>query len=300
MCTIALRNELRNHSIEPAHFDFGRQYIRCPECAHKAKHARNRRARKLALEIFEDGRALWICNNCGWHGGVSNSFRRESIGSAELAQTRAISAARKEAEAAGRLNRAQQRWTLSIPANGTATATYLRQRGYVGPIPATIRHLPSTTKFAPAMISAFGFPQEAEPGVLTIDRASVRATHLTRLRRDGSDRLRNAEAKLTPGLARGVPIVLAPINDGLSLAITEGIEDGLSVYAATGLGVWAAGSASFMSALSSVVPDYVESVTIYRHDDEDGRRGARDLAQGLYARDIEVFLCPLTSGQEKP
>jgi hypothetical protein len=296
MCTIALRNELRNRSIEPAHFDCRRQYIRCPECTNNAKHAHNRRARKLAFEIFEDGRTLWICNNCGWRGGVSSSVRRDSICSVELARARAISAARKEAEAAGRLNKAQQRWISSVPPQGTATATYLRQRGYNGPIPATIRHLPSTTKFAHAMIGAFGFPKETEPGVLTIGRASVRATHLTRLLPDGSDRLRDEGSKLTPGLPRGVPIVLAPINDGLGLAITEGIEDGLSVYAATGLGVWSAGSAPFMPALSSVVPDYVECVTIYGHDDETGRRGSDGLMHGLVARGIEVRLISLADG----
>jgi hypothetical protein len=296
MCTIALRNELRNHSIEPAHFDFGRQYIRCPKCANNAKHAYNRRARKLAFEIVEDGRALWVCNNCGWHGGVVQSVRRDLFGSTESTQARSIAAARKEAEAAGRLNRAQQRWASSVHPKGTATATYLRQRGYDGPIPAAIRHLSSNGKFAHAMICAFGLPEEVEPGVLRIDRASVRATHLTRLLLDGSDRLRDEEAKLTPGLPHGVPIVLAPINDGLGLAITEGIEDGLSVYAATGLGVWAAGSAPFMPALSSVVPDYVECVTIYRHDDETGRRGSDGLIHGLVARGIEVRLISLADG----
>ena len=66
----------------------------------------------------------------------------------------------------------------------------------------------------------------------------------------------------TLGLPRGAPIVLAPVNDGLGLAITEGIEDGLSVYAATGLGVWAAGSAPLMPALADAVPNYVQCVTI--------------------------------------
>ncbi len=44
----------------------------------------------------------------------------------------------------------------------------------------------------------------------------------------------------------GLPIVVAPVNDRLGLAIAEGIEDGLSVFVETGLGVWAAGSAGNM------------------------------------------------------
>jgi hypothetical protein len=50
-----------------------------------------------------------------------------------------------------------------------------------------------------------------------------------------------------------MPIVVAPLNDLLSLAITEGIEDALSVYEASGLGVWAAGSAPHMAKLAAAV-----------------------------------------------
>jgi hypothetical protein len=71
--------------------------------------------------------------------------------------------------------------------------------------------------------------------------AVVRGVHLTRLTPDG----RKAPidpVKIMLGECGGKPIVLAPINAGLGLAITEGIEDGLSVFEETGLGVWAAGS----------------------------------------------------------
>ena len=96
--------------------------------------------------------------------------------------------------------------------------------------------------------------------------------------------------KFMMGPVRGTPIVLAPTNDGLGLAITEGIEDGLSVHAATGLGVWAAGSASLMPALAHAVPAYIECVTIYQHDDDAGRGGSTAVADALTARGIEVFI----------
>jgi hypothetical protein len=41
------------------------------------------------------------------------------------------------------------------------------------------------------------------------------------------------------GRSIGFPIVLAPVNDGLGLSITEGIEDALSLHQATGLPQWA-------------------------------------------------------------
>ena len=49
-------------------WETGRQYVGCPRCAQQAKHAHNRRARKLAVSIEPDGAVLWFCNNCEWSG----------------------------------------------------------------------------------------------------------------------------------------------------------------------------------------------------------------------------------------
>jgi hypothetical protein len=87
-----------------------------------------------------------------------------------------------------------------------------------------------------------------------------------------------------------MPIWLAAVNDGLGLVIAEGIEDGLSAYQATGLGAWAAGTASRMPALADVVPDYIESVTILIDDDATGEKNSTELAQRLVARGIEVLM----------
>jgi hypothetical protein len=85
------------------------------------------------------------------------------------------------------------------------------------------------------------------------------------------------------GPSAGQPIVLAPVNDLLGLAITEGIEDGLAVHQATGLGVWAAGSATRMPALAHLVPSYIECITVYAHDDT-GAGYARELAAAIDQR----------------
>jgi hypothetical protein len=116
----------------------------------------------------------------------------------------------------------------------------------------------------------------------------VRSVHVTRLLPDGSGR-EPGKAKFTLGRPLGLPIVIAPVTDTLALVITEGIEDALSVYQATGLGTWAAGSATYMPSLK--VPDCVEAVTIIADDDKSGRQGAAGLAQQLYQRGgIEIFL----------
>jgi putative DNA primase/helicase len=167
-------------------------------------------------------------------------------------------------------------------------ALYLRKRGYTGIIPATIGYLPQNGKHPAAMITAFGIPDELEPGLLARP-GTVNQVHLTRLTAAG-DKANIDPVKIIIGPGTGAPIVLAPPNDLLGLAVTEGIEDGLSVYAATGLGVWAAGSAGRMPALAAVVPSFIEVVTVFAHPDDAGRRGARQLARALIDRGIETLI----------
>jgi hypothetical protein len=165
---------------------------------------------------------------------------------------------------------------------------YLREaRGYHGAFPATLGYLPANGKHPPAMIAAFGFCEEPEPGVID-PPAVVRGVHLTRLTPDG----RKAPidpVKIMLGECGGKPIVLAPINDGLGLAITEGIEDGLSVFEETGLGVWTAGSAGNMQKIAAALPPYVECATIFAHRDE-GMRFAKEAARLIAAMGVEVHI----------
>jgi hypothetical protein len=182
-------------------------------------------------------------------------------------------------------------WRRRCPVvEGGPVWRYLREaRGYDGPIPATLGFLPARGKHPPSMIAAIGLADEPEPGALAIRDDVVRGVHLTRLKPDGGGKAGTAADKLTIGQGSvGTPIVLAPPNDLMGLAITEGIEDGLSVKAATGLGAWAAVSAGRMSALADVVPDYVECVTIFGHRDAAGEYGARELAGRLADRGIKT------------
>ena len=175
---------------------------------------------------------------------------------------------------------------------------YLRQvRGYLGPVPATLGYLPAKGVHPPSMIAAYGLATEPEPGVLAIADSSVRAVHVTRLTPDGTAKAGGKDSsKITIGPPLGSPIVLAPPNDGLGLAITEGIEDGLSVYLATGLGVWAAGSAAYMPALADVVPAWMDCVTVVADQDEDGVRYGSELASKLKARGFDTRLTFLKAG----
>ena len=137
------------------------------------------------------------------------------------------------------------------------------------------------------MIATYALAEEPRPGKLAALH-DVRAVHITSLLPDGSDRERGGSAKITIASPCTYPIVLAPPNDLLGLAITEGVEAALTVHQATGLGAWAAGAAPFMPALADAVLDYIEEVvTIYAHNDG-GRHHALVLADRLAARDFEV------------
>jgi hypothetical protein len=158
-------------------------------------------------------------------------------------------------------------WLRHQKAVGSPVERYLRARGYTGAIPPTIGYLPARNGHLHAMISALALPNELEPGKLDVPPV-VRSVHLTKLAPDGSDRLREDEAKIVVGRPFGLPIAIAPITDELSLVITEGIEDALA-YRAAGFAAWAAGNAPLIPSLIDSIPDYVTSVTIEQHVDAD-------------------------------
>jgi hypothetical protein len=184
-------------------------------------------------------------------------------------------------------------WRQRLPiTEGSPAWSYLRAaRGFSGPVPATLGWLAAHDNYPPSLIAAFGLATEPEPGVLHIADGDVRGVHLTRLTSDGSGKAGGPSAKITVGTGSvGFPIVLAPPNDLLGLAVVEGVEDGLSVYQATGLGAWAAGSAGRLAALASAIPEWIDSVTIIAHADPAGVRGANALFAALQIRKIQTIV----------
>ncbi|MCS3497484.1 phage/plasmid primase-like uncharacterized protein [Bradyrhizobium japonicum] len=262
---------------------------------------------------------VFNCRACGGKGGGAISFLmwidgvgfREAvealIGPAQVNRVPPVYLAAPASKGSKDHDRHQRKkaawlWSQRLPITGTIAETYLREaRGIAaGPLPVTLAFLPpSKPAHFPAMISAFAMADEIEPGVLGEPRG-VEAVHLTLLRSDGSGKADAKPNKMMIGSPSGKPIVVAPPNDLLGLAITEGIEDALSVHEATGLGAWAAGSAPHMGKLDGVepdfsdsaIPDFVECVTIFADADADqqGERNASRLAERLDARGIEVTI----------
>jgi Toprim domain-containing protein len=196
----------------------------------------------------------------------------------------------KAATVANNARKAAWLWGNREPVSESCPAgLYLRRtRCYGGPIPSTLGYLPANGKHPPAMIAAFGFCAEFDPGVID-PPAEVVGVHITRLTFDG----RKAPidpVKIMLGPITGLPIVLAPANDVLAIDITEGIETGLSILALRGAGVWVAGAAGRMPKLIESLPPYTECLHIFAERDEAGLRFAREAARLAVARGIEPHL----------
>ncbi len=267
----------------------GTHDIPCPLCG-PFKSPGGQRRDVLRIWRVEPGFAGYHCARCGEHGYVRDRYAPEPD-PVSLAKARAEAAERDRVHKADRLAKARWLWSKRRPIAGTIAERYLREaRGIHCPLPATLDFLPAHGEHPPAMVAAFGLAHETDPGVIAIADDAVRGIHLTRLLPDGSDRERGDKAKIMIGNSVGWPLVLAPPGDMAGLAITEGIEDALAMYAATGLGAWAAGSASRLPALADAVPDFIECVTVVVDDDPDGHRHSATLAERIQARGIETRL----------
>jgi hypothetical protein len=267
----------------------GTHDIPCPLCG-PFKSPGGQRRDVLRIWRVEPGFAGYHCARCGEHGYVRDRYAPEPD-PVSLAKARAEAAERDRVHKADRLAKARWLWSQRKPIAGTIAERYLGEaRGITCPLPATLGFLPAHGDYPPAVIAAFGMAHEVEPGVIAITDDAVCGIHLTRLLHDGSDRERGDKAKIMIGPSIGSPLVLAPPGDMAGLAITEGIEDALTIHEVTGLGAWAAGCASRLLALDDAIPDYIECVTAVVDDDPDGHRHSAALADRIRARGIEVRL----------
>jgi hypothetical protein len=263
----------------------------CPLCGPDRRNPTNQRRKVLRIWRTEPNFITYNCERCKAHGeGFVREAAARRLPPVEIQQIRSEAAVLQAAHEKIQLMKVRSLWQRRREAvKGTPVHTYLRTRGYSGRIPATIGFLPASLKYPPAMITAIGMARETEPGELVIDDEAIRGVHITALKSDGSGKAGTERDKIMVGRSLGSAIVLAPPNDLLGLAITEGIEDALSVHQATGLGAWAAGSATRMPAIAAAIPDCVEAVTIFVDHDEAGRINANKLAASLANR-IEVRL----------
>lgn len=242
----------------------------CPECSHTRSSPANRAEKVLVVWNEPGGGERSYCHHCAetrvLRGGSGKRHQRTQPPRTDNSAV------------------ADYLWRTSLSAENTHVEPYLHEARKIGArLQATTRYLSAHQGHAHAMICPFGLVEEIEPSILALPQ-SVTAVHLTRLSPDG---LKIFHKRMI-GPVSGQPIVLAPPNDGLGLVITEGIEDALSMHAATGLGAWAAGSAGHMATLALAVPWYIEHVLILADNDPPGLKGAFALETGLLARGFDV------------
>jgi putative DNA primase/helicase len=170
---------------------------------------------------------------------------------------------------AERTRTALRLWGASVPATGTLVETYLRSRGVVMPIPATLRFHGGAKhargKLWPAMVALVTRGTDGAP----------LAIHRTFLAREGTSKAPIEPAKMMLGLCRGGAVRLGPILDRLMVA--EGIENALSAMQATGQAAWAALSTSGLRTLE--LPVEARDIVVLADGDEPGEAAARDAAR---------------------
>ena len=144
-------------------------------------------------------------------------------------------------------------WQQSTPATGTIVETYLRTRGYDGPIRETLRYHPrlrhpDKQNHYPGMVAAITVAPENK----------IVAVHRTFLMPDGSGKANNESQKAMLGEWRGGAVRLAPADE--ELVVGEGVETTLSAMQLLNLPGWAGLSAAGIE--NMVLPRSVDRVVL--------------------------------------
>jgi hypothetical protein len=120
--------------------------------------------------------------------------------------------------------------------------------------------------------------------VLGGDMSSGVAVHRTFLRPDGLGKADLDPDKMTLGRCKGGAVPLAPAAP--ILAVSEGIESGLSYMEGSGIGTWAATSANGIRNL--ILPEIVRHVVLAVDPDPVGLMAARSAARRWLAEGKQV------------
>lgn len=203
---------------------------------------------------------------------------------AAIAQREAL----ERAEAAKRAAQAERLWQEAQPIAGSPAEAYLRGRGIVGPLPASLRFHPAcwhqTAQRFPAMVAR-------------LEGADGFAVHRTYLKPDGSGKADVAPPKAMLGAVAGGAVRLTEGHG--ALAVGEGIETALSLSCgllSAPAAIWAALSAAGLAALR--LPPAPARLTIASDGDKAGREAANILAARADALGWAVSILPAPEGAD--
>jgi DNA primase len=193
-----------------------------------------------------------------------------------------------EKDARQRTGGALQIWRRAVPAPGTLVETYLRARGITIPVPPSLRYLAAakhkpTGLVLPAMVAGVQGPD-----------GKVKAVHRTFLSRDGTAKASVSDPRMSLGPVAGGAVRLAKVNG--RLAVSEGIETGLSILQATGTPTWAALSATNMA--NVILPPDIRDVILGPDGDKAGATNAQKAARRFVDEGRAVRIAPAPKGQD--
>jgi putative DNA primase/helicase len=260
----------------------------CPSCNYQG----------FSLTEKKNGRVLFYCNAGGCtQQQVINALREAGLwgASPEEAPFKPLddeppkSEPEREQETPENKNAALAMWRRSRTAKGTVVETYLRARRYGGPIPLSLLFLmgthPSDGAIHPIMVASV---------LRFIDPVDLIGVHRTFLLSDGSGKAKIGPTKMSLGPIRGGGVPLGRIED--AIAVSEGIETGLSVQQATGIPTIAALSAAGMQAL--LLPSKVRKVWIAADPDEVGMKAAQAAARRWHDEGRTVHIVRPPAGKD--
>jgi hypothetical protein len=253
----------------------------CPLCSAARWTPAHRKAKVLRVWRSTPDFLTYHCVHCGESGWL-RSGDATPIDQEQVKRLRK-EAQKREAEAeAKRSGKANSRWrSRSKPIGGTIGEIYFREaRSISCELPPTLRFLPAWQHYHPAVIAAYGLPDDVAAG-------RVLAVQLTYLTPDGLSKAKDTEgrSKISIGPSHGLPIVIPARNgDGRTLAVAEGLEKALKINEATGYEVWVSTGASKLPKLAAAIPSRFTSVTVFGDEGEDGEVYADELARAICDR----------------
>ncbi len=254
-----------------------------------------------------DKKGVWCCFGCGERGDVidfaQRVYRMNFRQAVEvLASEHGLSTAtpfidpavskrneerrRQQKEERQRYHAAAVRiWNEALSIENSPAERYLRSRAITGPLPASLRYHPElryrvsdkTWIVLPAMVG--------QVVRFDVDPLATIAVHRTYLKREGVGKAGVDKPKSMLGDSRGGGVWLGSgpgsVSDLDSLAVTEGIETGLSLQVLKGTPTIAATSTGGMVALQLPALPAGKRVTIGADNDPNdaGLRAALNVAQ---------------------
>jgi hypothetical protein len=258
---------------------FGKTDTTCPLCSAARSTAAHRKAKVFRVYREMPDFLTFHCVHCNESGWL-RSGDATPIDQEQVKRLRKEAEQRAAKEIAQQSKKAKALWGKSKPTEGTIAEPYIHTaRGISCDLPATLRFLRAWGPFHPALIAAYGMPDEVEAG-------HVHAVQLTFLAPDGLSKVANADGhkKLSLGPSLGLPIVIPAKSDEPTLGITEGIEKALKIHEATGFEVWVSTGATKLPKLAAAIPSRIKSTIIFGDRGEDGELFADELARAMCGR----------------